>query len=70
MTAVMRAVSQQTGPKILRIGVVQGGKVIDERLIKQRSHVTIGPSEKAMFVVPSRKIPPNFRLFELIGNEY
>ena len=70
MTAVMRAVSQQAGPKILRIGVVQGGKVIDERLIKQRTHVTIGPSEKAMFVVPTRKIPPNFRLFELIGNEY
>jgi hypothetical protein len=70
MTAVMRAVSQQAGPKILRIGVVQGGKVIDERLIKQRTHVTIGPSEKAMFVVPSRKVPPNFRLFEIIGNEY
>jgi len=70
MTAVMRAVSQQSGPKILRIGVVQGGKVVDERLIKQRGHVTIGPSEKAMFVVPSRKVPPNFRLFELIGSDY
>ncbi|MEZ4437839.1 MAG: AgmX/PglI C-terminal domain-containing protein [Polyangiaceae bacterium] len=66
----MRAVSQQSGPKILRIGVVQDAKVVDERLIKQRSHVTIGPSEKAMFVVPTRKIPPNFRLFELIGNDY
>jgi hypothetical protein len=63
-------VSQQAGPKILRIGVVQGGKVIDERLIKQRTNVTIGPSEKAMFVVPSRKIPPNFKLFELIGADY
>ncbi|MBI4952369.1 MAG: cell envelope integrity protein TolA [Myxococcales bacterium] len=70
MTAVMRAVSHAAGPKILRIGVVQTGKVIDERLIKERSHVTVGPSEKAMFVVPSRKIPPNFRLFELIGGEY
>lgn len=70
MTAVMRAVAQQSGPKILRIGVVQGGKVVDERLIKQRTHVTIGPSEKAMFVVPSRKVPPSFKLFELIGNDY
>ncbi|MBW2458637.1 MAG: energy transducer TonB, partial [Deltaproteobacteria bacterium] len=66
----MRAVSQQAGPKILRIGVVQGGKVVDERLIKQRVSVTIGPSEKAMFVVPSRKIPPNYRLFEIIGPDY
>ena len=70
MTAVMRAVSQQAGPKILRIGVVQAGKVVDERLIKKRDHVTIGPSEKAMFVVPSRKIPPQFRLFEMAGNDY
>ena len=70
MNAVMRAVSQQAGPKILRIGVVQGGKVVDERLIKKRDHVTIGPSEKATFVVPSRKIPPQFRLFELVGGDY
>ncbi|MSP24002.1 MAG: AgmX/PglI C-terminal domain-containing protein [Myxococcales bacterium] len=70
MTAVMRAVSQQAGPKILRIGVVQAGKVVDERLIKQRVDVTIGPSEKNTFVVPSRKIPPNFKLFALIANEY
>ena len=70
MTAVMRAMPQVTGPKVLRIGLVQGGKVIEERVIKQRSHVTIGPSEKSMFVVPSQSVPPNFRLFELIGNEY
>jgi hypothetical protein len=70
MTAVMRAMPQMTGPKVLRIGLVQGGKVIEERVIKQRSHVTIGPSEKSMFVVPSQSVPPNFRLFELISNEY
>src|SRR5882724_9676245 len=70
MTAVMRAMPQVTGPKVLRIGLVQGGKVIEERVIKQRSHVTIGPSEKSMFVVPSQSVPANFRLFELIGNEY
>jgi hypothetical protein len=70
MTAVMRAMPQVSGPKVLRIGLVQGGKVIEERVIKQRSHVTIGPSEKSMFVVPSQSLPQNFRLFELIGNEY
>jgi hypothetical protein len=70
MTAVMRAMPQVTGPKVLRIGLVQGGKVIEERVIKQRTHVTIGPSEKSMFVIPSKNIPPNFRLFELQGNDY
>lgn len=70
MTAVMRAMPQAAGPKVLRIGLVQSGKVIEERVIKQRGHVTIGPSEKSMFVIPSKSIPPNFRLFELVGNDY
>jgi hypothetical protein len=70
MTAVMRAMNQATGPKVLRIGLVQGGKVIEERVIKQRTHVTIGPSEKSMFVIPSKNIPANFRLFEVVGNDY
>jgi hypothetical protein len=70
MTAVMRAMPQVTGPKVLRIGLVQGGKVIEERVIKQRTHVTVGPSEKSMFVVPAQHVPATFRLFELIGNDY
>lgn len=70
MTAVMRAMPQATGPKVLRIGLVQGGKVIEERVIKQRTHVTIGPSEKSMFVIPSKGIPPSFKLFEISGGEY
>ena len=70
MTAVMRAMSQASGPEVLRIGLVQGGKVIEERVIKQRSSVTIGPSEKSMFVIASKHIPANFKLFELSGQEY
>jgi len=70
MTAVMRAMSQATGPKVLRIGLVQGGKVIEERVIKQRTHVTVGPSEKAMFVIPSKNLPAQFRIFELVGGDY
>jgi hypothetical protein len=69
MTAVMRAVAA-TGPKVLRIGVVQAGRVVEERIIKQRTHVTVGPSEKSMFVIASDAVPANFRLFELVGEEY
>src|ERR1700728_3562881 len=70
MTAVMRAMAQTTGPKVLRIGLVQGGRVIEERIIKQRTSVTIGQSEKAMFVIPAQSVPSQFKLFELIGNDY
>ena len=70
MTATMRAVSAAAGPKVLRIGLVQGGKVIEERVIKQRTHVTVGPSEKATFVLPTKTLPPTFKLFELVGQDY
>ncbi len=70
MTAVMRAVTVAAGPKVLRIGLVQSGKVIEERVIKQRSHVSVGPSEKNMFVVLGPNLPASFRLFELINGEY
>lgn len=70
MTAVMRAMDQAAGPKVLRVGLVMGGKVMEERVIKERTHVTIGPSEKSTFVTPGKNVPSNFRLFELVGNEY
>jgi hypothetical protein len=70
MTAVMRAMAQASGPKVLRIGLVQGGRVIEERIIKQRVSVTVGASEKAMFVIPSNVVPAQFKLFELVGSDY
>lgn len=70
MTAVMRAMSVQTGPKVLRIGLVQAGRVVEERIIKQRTTVSIGSNERATFVIPSQAVPPMFKLFELIGNDY
>lgn len=70
MTAVMRAMSVVAGPKVIRVGVVRGGRVIEERIVKQRTTVTIGASGGAMFVVPSAMVPPMFKLFERIGNAY
>jgi hypothetical protein len=69
MTAVMRAVAA-TGPKVLRIGLVQGGRVLEERIIKDRTHVTVGPSEKSMFVLATKNLPSTFKLFELVGSDY
>lgn len=70
MTAVMRAMAAQAGPKVLRIGVVRAGRVIEERVIKQRTSVTVGQSEKAMFVLSAPNLPSQFKLFELIANDY
>jgi outer membrane biosynthesis protein TonB len=69
MTAVMRAAAS-VGPKVLRIGLIQAGRVIEERIIKQRTNVTVGSSEKNMFVISQGDLAPNFCLFELSGTEY
>src|SRR4030081_342577 len=66
MTAVMRAMQQTTGPKVLRIGLVAGGRILEERIVKQRTSVTVGPSEKSMFVVQAN-LPPPFALVEVVG---
>ena len=70
MTAVMRALGRASGPKLLRIGLVQAGRVVEERIIKQRTSVTIGQSERATFVIGADSVPSPFKLFELIGGDY
>jgi len=70
MTAAMRAMPRAQGPKVLRIGLVQGGRMLEERVMKQRAHVTVGPSEKSTFVVAAANLPSNFKLFELVGADY
>jgi hypothetical protein len=69
MTAVMRAMQQASGPKVLRIGLVAAGRILEERVVKQRTSVTVGPSEKSTFVVQAN-LPTQFKLFELIGSDY
>src|SRR5258708_4242948 len=69
MTAVMRAMQATTGPKVLRIGLVVSGRILEERVVKQRTSVTVGPSEKSTFVVQAN-LPTQFKLFELIGGDY
>lgn len=69
MTAMMRAVAS-AGPKVLRIGLIQSGRVIEERIIKQRTNVTVGSSEQNLFVISEGDLPPTFCLFELSGDDY
>lgn len=67
-----RAAASAAGqPKVLRIGVIQGGKIIEERIVRRRETVTVGPSEKAHFVIPGRGLASSrFDLFEVRGEEY
>src|SRR5688572_33403403 len=64
MTAMMRAVAG-TGPKVLRIGLIQAGRVIEERIINQRTRVNVGSSEQNMLVISEGDFPAHICLLLL-----
>ncbi len=70
LTSVMRAAAAPAAEKVLRVGLVHRGRVIDERVIAADEHVTIGPNERATFVVQAPGVPPSFRLFERADDHY
>jgi TonB family protein len=71
MTMAMQAVQvRPSGPKVLRIGIIQAGKIVEERIIRKRETVTVGSSEKNHFVVHGEGVPPRFELFQLVGTDY
>ncbi len=57
-------------PKILRIGIVQGNRIVEERLVRERSNITLGQSAKNLFVVPSESLPRQWTLFEATPQGY
>src|SRR2546427_8522024 len=57
-------------PKILRIGIIQGGKIVEERLVRKRDNVTVGQSTRNTFVIPTDSLPKAFLLFEVGGPAY
>jgi hypothetical protein len=70
-----RAPQQQmaaTGPRqrILRIGILLGGKIVEERLIRERVPVTIGQSMKNTFSIPVEGLPLELTLFSLHEGRY
>lgn len=62
--------SQQQAGKVLRIGVVHGGKVVQERLIRPGESVTVGESPKNTFVIPVTDLPKRHVLFQARGERY
>ena len=58
------------GPKVLRIGIVQRGKIIDERELKKRETVSVGTDERATFTAISDAMPKKFDLFDYDGQNY
>jgi hypothetical protein len=56
--------------RILRIGIIQGGRIVEERLVRKRDNISVGQSAKNMFVVPSEALPRTWMLFEATPKAY
>ncbi|MCB9661727.1 MAG: AgmX/PglI C-terminal domain-containing protein [Polyangiales bacterium] len=71
MTQAMQAVNvPSAGPKVLRIGLIQNGKIVEERIIRRRETVSVGTAEKNHFIISAEGLASRFDLFQLVGDDY
>src|SRR3569623_927796 len=57
-------------PRSLRIGILLGGKIVEERLIRERTSVSVGQSMKNTFSIPVEGLPLELTLFNLENARY
>jgi hypothetical protein len=60
---------QATG-KNLRVALIQGPKIVEDRTLKKRVAVSVGQNATNTFVVPVSNLPPSFTLFEVADGAY
>jgi TonB family protein len=63
-------VAEKKEQKILRIGVVHEGRIIEERLLRKPSDVTVGASPKCTFILPIPNLPESYRLLLYKNGRY
>ncbi len=57
--------------KVLRIGLFQNNRIIEEKLLRQPKQVTIGSAlTRNTFVVPASNLPPNLVVFDVKQGQY
>lgn len=63
--------SAKNQPKVLRIGIIEDGKIVQERLIKAGDTVTVGESAKNTFPFPKTHLPrAEYPLFVARNGKY
>src|ERR1043166_3343132 len=56
--------------KVLRIGVIQGVNVIEERIVRTRGPVSFGTAPGNTFVLQGSDLPKSVTVFEVRGDKY
>ena len=58
------------GTKILRVAIIQGGKIVEERHVRRPDSVSVGQDAKNTFVIPASNLPSSFPVFDFRGTHY
>lgn len=61
---------QTAGQKLLRVALIQGSKITEDRTIKRRVSVSVGQNATNTIVVPVSNLPTSFTLFEAVNGAY
>ncbi|QRK08512.1 AgmX/PglI C-terminal domain-containing protein [Archangium violaceum] len=56
--------------RILRVGLVQDGRILEERHLRQPGDFTVGQDPKNTLVLPLPDLPASFPVFEYRANQY
>jgi outer membrane biosynthesis protein TonB len=56
--------------RILRLGIIKAGKIIEERLLWKQENITIGQSPRNTFVLPGPGLPKTYTIFEVRAGKY
>jgi len=62
--------TQENVGKVLRVGVIYNGKILDEQIFRKPETVFVGDSERSHFVVPSSSLPSKFPIFFFKSGRY
>ena len=66
----MSDTTSKTGEKALRIGVIQGVRVIEERILRKRGPVTFGTGDNNTFSFASSDLPKTLTVFDVKDGDY
>lgn len=56
--------------KVLRVGVIYNGKILDEEIFRKPETIYIGDSSKSHFVIPTSSLPSKFPIFYFRSGKY
>src|SRR5262249_9394467 len=68
--ALLEVMAPSAHSRVLRVGVVQSGRVVEERHLRPHARVTVGRDARNNVVIANAHVPGSIPLFEHSDNRY